>query len=96
MCKYLTVFTNYFQVDTNQATIWEKKEHLFVRNVTESLVHALGNMCVALIIVIVCYLAFVTSRIDHCNSLLFGLPDFQLNKLQRVLICSSKVDLYGT
>ena len=28
--------------------------------------------------------AFVSSRIDSCNSLLYGLPDCQLNKLQRI------------
>ena len=28
--------------------------------------------------------AFVTSRIDCCNSLLFGLPSFQISKIQRV------------
>ena len=28
--------------------------------------------------------AFVTSRVDYCNSLLYGLPASQLNKVQRV------------
>ena len=29
--------------------------------------------------------AFVTSRVDYCNGLLYGLPASQLNKVQRVL-----------
>ena len=28
--------------------------------------------------------AFVSSRVDYCNSLLYGLPTYQLNTLQRV------------
>ena len=27
---------------------------------------------------------FVSSRVDYCNTLLYGLPAYQLNKLQRV------------
>ena len=38
--------------------------------------------------------AFISRRIDYCNSLLYGLPEYQLKKLQRVqnvcarLICN--------
>jgi hypothetical protein len=35
--------------------------------------------------------AFVTSKIDYCNSLLYGLPKTHLNKLQRVLNCAARV-----
>ena len=28
--------------------------------------------------------AFIYSRMDHCNSLLYGLPEYQMKKLQRV------------
>ena len=35
--------------------------------------------------------AFVTSKIDYYNSLLFGLPKFLLQRLQRVLNCAARV-----
>ena len=35
--------------------------------------------------------ALVTSPIDHCHSLLFGLPDCQLNKLQKVLNAAARL-----
>ena len=35
--------------------------------------------------------AFVTSRVDYCNSLLYGLPGSQLNKVQRVLHTAARL-----
>ena len=34
--------------------------------------------------------AFITSRLDYCNSLLYGLPKYQLSKLQRVMNASAR------
>ena len=35
--------------------------------------------------------AFVTSRIDSCNALLFGLPNFLIQRLQYVLNSAARV-----
>ena len=35
--------------------------------------------------------AFVTTRVDYCNSLLYGLPASHLNKLQRVLNAAARL-----
>ena len=35
--------------------------------------------------------AFVTWKVDYCNSLLYGLPRFLLQKLQRVLNCAARL-----
>ena len=35
--------------------------------------------------------AFVSSKLDYCNALLYGLPKKQLDKLQRVLNCAARV-----
>ncbi|PFX16803.1 putative RNA-directed DNA polymerase from transposon X-element [Stylophora pistillata] len=34
--------------------------------------------------------AVITSRLDYCNSLLYGLPKYQLSKLQRVMNASAR------
>ena len=33
----------------------------------------------------------VTSRVDYCNSVLYGAPKYQINKLQRVLKASARL-----
>ena len=35
--------------------------------------------------------AFITCRLDYCNSLLYGLPKYQLSKLQRVMNASARL-----
>ena len=35
--------------------------------------------------------AFVTSRVDYCNSILYGLPASHLNKVQRVLNAAARL-----
>ena len=35
--------------------------------------------------------AFVTSHLDYCNSLLYGLPQYQYDRLQRVLNAAARV-----
>ena len=37
--------------------------------------------------------AFITGRVDYCNSLYYGLPDYQLHKLQQVLNSSAHLVL---
>lgn len=38
--------------------------------------------------------AFVTSHLDYCNSLLFGIPTYQLERLQKVLNAAARVVYY--
>ena len=35
--------------------------------------------------------AFISSRLDYCNSLLYGIPDYQISKLQRVMNASARL-----
>ncbi|KAL9972596.1 hypothetical protein ACROYT_G018932 [Oculina patagonica] len=35
--------------------------------------------------------AFITSRLDYCNSLLYGAPEHQIKKLQRVMNASARL-----
>jgi len=35
--------------------------------------------------------AFITSRIDYCNSLLYGMSDYNTNRLQKVQNCAARI-----
>ena len=89
----------------NFETIFELPEH--VNNVCKSAHFALRNIgkiskyidqhdCERLVH------AFITSKLDSCNSILFGLPTTEIDKLQRVqngaarLIVTAKKNVYIT
>ena len=38
--------------------------------------------------------AFVTSHLDYCNSLLFGIPQYQIKRLQRVLNAAARITCF--
>ena len=38
--------------------------------------------------------AFISSRLDYCNSLLYGIPDYQISKLQGVMNASARLIIY--
>jgi len=40
--------------------------------------------------------AFITSRLDYCNSFLYGVPDHHLQKLQRVMNASARLIFCAT
>ena len=35
--------------------------------------------------------AFITSKLDNCNSLLYGLPKFRIDRLQNVQNCAARL-----
>jgi len=35
--------------------------------------------------------AFITSRIDYCNSLLYGISQYNINRLQRIQNCAARI-----
>ena len=37
--------------------------------------------------------AFISSRLDYYNSLLYGIPDYQISKLQRVMNLSAAISI---
>lgn len=39
--------------------------------------------------------AFVTSRLDYCNSLLYGLPNYLISRVQRVQSTAARLILYA-
>ena len=46
-------------------------------------IHCLKTFLTQEVLVTVVH-AFVTSRIDYCNSLLYGISDYNINRLQRI------------
>lgn len=62
-----------------------KNAYLSIRNIGKIRNHLDNDTCKKLIH------AFVTSKIDSCNSLLAGLPDIEINKLQSVQNTAARI-----
>lgn len=72
------------------------KLQLHINNIIKSAVYHLRNIArirkyltVEASVLIVH--AFITSRLDYCNSLLYGLPRYQLNRLQYIQNCAARL-----
>ena len=53
-------------------------------------IHAFASICLENHRIMLVH-AFITSRVDYCISHLYGLPNYQLHKLQRVLNASARL-----
>ena len=77
-CRNLGVmFDKYANMDT-QITSLCRSAHFHLRNI-QAIRHLLTDSAAEQLVH-----ALVTSRIDYCNSLLYGVPGYKLDKLQRV------------
>ena len=77
-CRNLGVmFDNQVKMDVHINSIC-RGTHFHLRNIG-SIRHLLTDSAVAQLVH-----ALVTSRLDYCNSLLYGLPDTKLHRLQRI------------
>ena len=77
-CRNLGVmFDKYANMDT-QITSLCRSAHCHPRNI-QAIRHLLTDSAAEQLVH-----ALVTSRIDYCNSLLYGVPGYKLDKLQRV------------
>ena len=62
-----------------------KSAYFYLRNICNIRAMLTDNACSQLIH------ALVTVRIDYCNSLLYGLPDYSLSRLQRILNTATRI-----
>ena len=71
------MFDSHISMDAQISSVC-RATHFHLRNI-RAIRHLLTDDAAASLVH-----ALVTSRIDYCNSLLFGLPDCKLNRLQRI------------
>jgi len=77
-CKSLGVTIDCHVNMESQVNSICRSAHFHLRNIG-SIRHLLTDSAAAQLVH-----ALITSRLDYCNSLLYGLPDCRLNKLQRI------------
>ena len=72
-----TIFDNSICMDTHINQVW-KTAFCYIHNIRRISKYLLQESLKTLVH------AFVTSRFDYCNSLLYGLPKYHISELQRV------------
>ena len=71
------IFDNHFHFNAHIASTW-KSSFCHLRNIS-CIRKCLSSNSTEILVH-----AFVSSKLDHCNSLLYGLPNYQIKKLQHV------------
>jgi len=71
------IFDNHFHFNVHIASTY-KSSFYHLRNISYIRKYLSSNSTEILVP------AFVSSKLDHCNSLLYGLPNYQIKKLPHV------------
>ena len=73
-----------------QSRLFTHRRTIVMSRATCDPIHAFASICLENQRIMLVH-AFITSRVDYCISHLYGLPNYQLHKLQRVLNASARL-----
>ena len=88
---FASLFYHIYNIRWIRKYLSRQSTEILYKHIVQSVIQPLGcnGFLIKLSIYLSIYLsllvlAFITSRLDYCNGVLYGLPDCLLNKLQRV------------